>query len=140
MLLSEHWKDMVVHWAEQENYHLNLGDDDALVFLFGGPDRIVQITLLPQGRWINITATDDRYLREDQIPRAIGAANGWNSNFQRPSVAVVFPEGDGPAWLSLSLDMDSQAQYTEERFAVLVECSINALLKVFSWLDAEYGL
>ncbi|MFI6447809.1 hypothetical protein [Kitasatospora sp. NPDC050543] len=140
MLLGDHWKEMVTKWAGGENYHLHTEDDGALYFHFGGADRVVQIKLAPEGRWINLTATDDRYLQEEHIPRAIGAANAWNFRFRRPAAAVVLPDGDAPAWLSWSFDMDGHAEYTEEAFATLIETAISVLLKAFSWLGKEHDL
>ncbi|MDN3025890.1 hypothetical protein [Streptomyces sp. S.PB5] len=140
--LAVHWRKLVNDWVRLQRRTYE-ADASSVGLEFDHPEaeRKIQLafTTTDNGMLL-IMATDDRYLKEEQLAVAAAAANAWNIEQLAPTLSICNLDAEQPPYLVGFHTLPLACRVTQSTFRTMADQWLTASRSLFTWCHRECRL
>ncbi|MEV0937413.1 hypothetical protein [Streptomyces phaeochromogenes] len=140
--LATHWRRLVNDWVRRQHrpYEVNAS---SVTIEFDHPEaeRKIQLDFAATSNdMLLVMATDDRYLKDDQLALAAAVANAWNIEWYAPTLSVYNLDGEQPPYLLGFRALPMACRITQSAFRAMADQWLGESQAMFTWCHRECGL
>ncbi|GHH81199.1 hypothetical protein [Streptomyces capitiformicae] len=140
--LAAHWRRLVNDWVMRQHRPYEADASSVGVeFELPEAERRIQLGFTTTNtEMLLVMATDDRYLKPDQLAVAAAAANAWNIERLAPVMSICNLAGEQPPYLMGFSTLPLTCRITRSAFRAMADRWLKDARSLFTWCHRECHL